>query len=38
MEAISQSPILAHIADTLEGIIILRTYHMEDQFIKMFNE
>ena len=38
MEAISQSPVLAHLADTLEGIIIIRTYHMEEKFIKAFNE
>lgn len=38
MEAISQSPVLAHLADTLEGIIIIRTYHMEEQFMKTFNE
>lgn len=38
MEAISQSPVLAHLADTLEGIIIIRTYHMEDQFNKAFDK
>lgn len=38
MEAISQSPVLAHLADTLEGIIIIRTYHMEEQFNKAFDE
>lgn len=38
MEAISQSPVLAHLADTLEGIIIIRTYHMEDKFMQDFNE
>jgi len=38
MEAISQSPVLAHLADTLEGIIIIRTYHMEDKFMEAFNE
>ena len=38
MEAMSQSPVLAHIADTLEGIALLRTYRMEEQFIKTFNE
>ena len=38
MEAISQSPVLAHLADTLEGIIIIRTYHMEDKFMDAFNE
>lgn len=38
MEAISQSPVLAHLADTLEGIIIIRTYHMEDKFMQAFNE
>ncbi|XP_015762179.1 PREDICTED: multidrug resistance-associated protein 4-like [Acropora digitifera] len=38
MEAISQSPVLAHLADTLEGIIIIRTYHMEEQFNKAFDK
>ena len=38
LEAISQSPVLAHLADTLEGIIIIRTYHMEEQFTETFNE
>ena len=37
MEAISQSPVLAHLSDTLEGITIIRTYHMEKQFIDRFN-
>ncbi|XP_032234169.1 ATP-binding cassette sub-family C member 4 [Nematostella vectensis] len=38
MEAISQSPVLAHLADTLEGIVLIRTYHMENRFIQRFNE
>ena len=37
MEAISQSPVLAHLSDTLEGITIIRTYNMEEQFIEKFN-
>lgn len=34
LEAINRSPVFAHFADTLEGLVTMRCHHMQHAFVK----
>ncbi|XP_032237842.2 ATP-binding cassette sub-family C member 4 isoform X2 [Nematostella vectensis] len=36
LEAINRSPVFSHFSDTLEGLVTIRTHHMQKGFIKAF--
>ena len=34
LEGINRSPVLSHFSDTLEGLVTIRVYHKEDEFLE----